>query len=85
MEKNLVTWKTTSQFFSIQIVDEYYVDIVEILSTRFAPREFTTTQMKNLVVKDSYYQLISGHLNKLEEDNILSICVMEHERPIILA
>jgi hypothetical protein len=55
------------------------------LSTGFAPREFTTTQKKNLVVRASYYQLIVGHLYKLGADKILRRCVMEHERPIILA
>jgi hypothetical protein len=30
-----------AQLFSVQIADEYFVDIIEFLSTRFAPREFT--------------------------------------------
>jgi hypothetical protein len=36
-------------------------------------------------VKAAYYHLITGHLYKCGEDNILIRCVMEHERPIILA
>jgi hypothetical protein len=55
------------------------------LSTGFAPREFTTVQKKILVVRVVDYQLIVGHLYKIGADNILRICVMEHERPIILA
>jgi hypothetical protein len=39
---------------------------------------------KNLVVRYANYQLIQGHLYKLGADNIFRICVMEHERPIIL-
>jgi hypothetical protein len=37
------------------------------------------------VVRVVDYQLIAGHLYKLGADNILRRCVMEHERPIILA
>jgi hypothetical protein len=54
-----------AQLFSIQIVDEYFDDIIEFLSTGFAPREFTTAQKKNLVVRAADYQLIAGHLYKL--------------------
>jgi hypothetical protein len=38
-------------FLSVQIVDEYFVGIIEFLSTEFTPREFTTVQNKNLVVR----------------------------------
>jgi hypothetical protein len=40
-----------AQFFSVQVVDEYFVDIIEFLSTGFAPREFTTMKKKYLVVR----------------------------------
>jgi hypothetical protein len=73
-----------AKLFSVNIFDEYFTDIIEFLSTRFAPREFTTVQNKNLVVRATDYQLIAGHLYKLGADNILRRCVMEHERPIIL-
>jgi hypothetical protein len=49
------------------------------------PKEFSTTQKKNLVVRDADYQLIAGHLYKLGSYNILRRCVMEHERTIVLA
>jgi hypothetical protein len=42
-------------------------------------------QKTNLVFRDANYQLIVGHLYKLGSENILRRCVMEHERPIILA
>ena len=48
------------------------------------PQEFNTAQKKNLVVRDADYQLIVGHLYKMGADNILRICVLEHERPRIL-
>jgi hypothetical protein len=71
--------------FSVQIANEYFSDIIEFFSTGFAPREFTTAQKKILVVRVAYYQLIVGHLYKLVADRILRRCVMEHERPFILA
>jgi hypothetical protein len=74
-----------AQLFSVQIVDEYFANIIEFLSTRFAPKEFNVAQKKNLVVRVAYYQFIVGHLYKLGANNILRRCVMEHERPIILA
>jgi hypothetical protein len=73
------------QLFSLQIADEYFADIIEFLSRGFAPREFTTTQKKILVVRAADYQLIVGHLYKLGVYNIFRRCVMEHERPIILS
>jgi hypothetical protein len=73
-----------AQLFSVQIVDEYFDDIIEFLSTRFAPKEFNIAQKKNLVVRVAYYQLTIGHLYKLGANNILRRCVVEHERPIIL-
>jgi hypothetical protein len=54
-----------AQLFSIHIVDEYFVDIIQFFSTGFAPKEFSTTQKNNLVVKAAYYQLIVVHLYKL--------------------
>jgi hypothetical protein len=32
-----------AQLFLVQIVDEYFYDIIEFLSTRFAPKEYNTT------------------------------------------
>jgi hypothetical protein len=29
-----------AQLFSVQIVNEYFVDIIEFLSTRFSPKEY---------------------------------------------
>jgi hypothetical protein len=38
-----------------------------------------------LVVRATDYQLIAGHLYNMGADNILRRCVLEHERPRILA
>jgi hypothetical protein len=37
------------------------------------------------VVRVADYQLIAGHLYNIGAEKILRRCVMEHERPIILA
>jgi hypothetical protein len=87
MERNLLTWKTTfsdAQKFSVQVVDEYFVDIIKYLSTGVAPQDFSTAQKKNLVIRVVYYQLIARHLYNMGAYNILRRCVLEHERPIIL-
>jgi hypothetical protein len=73
-----------AQLFSVQVVDEYFFEIIEYLSTRTAPQELNTAQKKNLVVRVTDYQLIVGHLYKMGTDKILRRCVLEHEKPRIL-
>jgi hypothetical protein len=51
-----------AQLFSVQVADEYFVDIIEYLSTGIAPQEFNTMQKKNLVVRAADYQLIARTL-----------------------
>jgi hypothetical protein len=64
-----------AQLFSVQIVDEYFADIIQYLSIGTAPQEYNTTQKKNLVVWAVDYQLIAGHLYKMGADSILQkIC-----------
>jgi hypothetical protein len=74
-----------AQLFSVQIVDENFVDIIEYLSTGVATQDFSTMQKKNLVVTVADYQLIVGHLYNMGAYNILRRCVLEHERSRILA
>jgi hypothetical protein len=73
-----------ARLFLVQIVYEYFVDIIEYLSTRSVPQEFNTMKRKNMVVRVADYQLIVGHLYKMGSENFLRICVLEHERPNIL-
>ena len=73
-----------AQLFSIQIEDEYYVDIINFLTTGWEPSEFTKQQKKQLVVKVADFTLIAGHLYKLGPDEILHICVMPHEKEAII-
>jgi hypothetical protein len=74
-----------AKLFLVQVVDGYFVDIIQYLSTGTAPQEFNTAQKKNLVVKDAAYQLITGHLYKMGAESFLRRCVLEHERHRILA
>jgi hypothetical protein len=74
-----------AQLFLVQLDDEYFVDIMQYLSTGTAPQDFNIAQRKNLVVRATDYQLIAGHLYKMGADNIFRTCVLKHERPRILA
>jgi hypothetical protein len=57
--------------FTVQMVDDYFADIVQFLSTGVTPPEFTVCKKKQLVVKETNYQLIAGNLYKLGTDGIL--------------
>jgi transposase InsO family protein len=74
-----------AQLFSVHIVDEYFTDIIQYLSTGTMPQEYNTTQKKNLVVCVVDYQLIAGHLYNMGADSILRRYVLEHERLRVLA
>ena len=60
-----------TQLFSIQIADDYFRDIIEFLMTGTAPKEFSTQQKKQLVVKASDFTLIAGQPYKLGPNKIL--------------
>ena len=55
------------------------------MSTGFPPTEMTTQQKKQLVVRAADFTLIAGQLYKMGPDEIMRRCVLEHERPLILA
>ena len=74
-----------AQLFSIQMVDDYFQDIVQYLSTGFAPNEMTTQYKLQLVVRAADFTLIAGQLYKMGPDEILCRCLLEHEKPLILA
>ena len=74
-----------AQLFAIQMVDDYFQDLVQYLSTGFAPSEMTTQQKKQLVVRTVDFTLIAGPLYKVGPDEILCRCFLEHEKPLILA
>ena len=60
-----------AQLFQVDIADDHYALIIQFLETKFVPKEMSTSQKKQLVVKDSDFQLISWHLYKLGPDEIL--------------
>ena len=68
-----------AQLFSVQIVDEYFVEIIQYLSIGTTPQECTTVQKKNLVVRTTNYQLIVGHLYEMGANIILRRYMLEHE------
>jgi hypothetical protein len=70
--------------FLVQVMNDYFSDIIEYLSTGIVPKKINFTQRKNLVVRAVDYHLIVGNLYKMGENNILRRCVLEHERPRIL-
>jgi len=74
-----------THLFPIQMVDDYFSDLVQFLSTCIAPSNFIVVKKKKLVVKVAYYQLIAWNLYKLGADGILRRCVLEHERNMILS
>ena len=60
--------------------DDHYFPIIKVLGTGVAIEELSTSQKKQLVVKDFDFQLIDGHLYKMEADEILRRCVLPHEK-----
>jgi hypothetical protein len=74
-----------AQVFLVQIADDDFEDIIQYLSTGIGPQEYSTAQKKNLVVHAVDYQLIAGHLYKMDTDNILQRYMLEHEIQRVLA
>jgi hypothetical protein len=66
-----------AQLFSVQVVDEYFTDIIEYLCIGVVPQEFSTTHNKNMVVRATEYQLIAGHLYKMGAYTIFRRCLLE--------
>jgi hypothetical protein len=73
-----------AQLLAIRKFDDHFTEIVQFLSTGMSPHEYTIIQKKQLVVHTSNFQLIAGQLYKMGPNEILRICVMEVERPLIL-
>ena len=65
-------------------VDDHFFEIVQFLSIGITPHEYTIIHKKQQVVRVVEFSLIAGQLYKMGPDEILRICVMEAERPLIL-
>ena len=74
-----------AQLLAIRKFDDHFAEIFQFLSTGMEPRKYTFMHKKQLVVCTADFQLIVGKLYKMGLDEILRICVMEAERPLILA
>jgi hypothetical protein len=72
------------QLFSVQMVDDHFVEIIHFFSTGVTPFDMKISQNKKLVFKASDYQLIVEKLYKLCIDGVLQQCMLEQEKPIIL-
>ena len=60
-----------AQLFRVDMVDDYYEQIIYFLETGTIPEELTVNQKNGLVVKEAYFQLIVGQLYKPRPDEIL--------------
>jgi hypothetical protein len=83
--RNLDVILSNAQLFAVKMVNDYFADIVQLLSIGMALLDMTIAQKKHLVVKATDYRLIAGNLYKLGADVILRRCVLENERPMILS
>jgi hypothetical protein len=73
-----------AQLLAIRNIDDHFIDIVQFLSTRMAPSEYTIPQKKQLVVHTVEFSIIVSQLYKMGPSEILRRCVMETECPLIL-
>jgi hypothetical protein len=87
MERNLLVWRTLpdAQLLAIRNIDDYFAKIVQFLSTGMAPHEYTIIQKKQLVVHAANFSRITEQLYNMGPDEIPRRCVMEAERPLVLA
>jgi hypothetical protein len=88
MAKSPPVWRIPYQMhnlMAIRNIDDHFTDIVQFLSTGMAPSDYTIPQKKQLVVHAADFSLIVGQLYKMGPDEILRRCIMETERPLILA
>jgi hypothetical protein len=82
---NLEDALSDAQMLAIRKIDDHFIEIFQFLSTGMVPSEYTIPQKKQLVVRAADFSLIDGQLYKIRLDEILRRCIMEVERPLILA
>jgi hypothetical protein len=73
-----------AQLLAIRKIDDHFTEIVQFLSTRMAPSDYTIPKKKQLVLHVVDFSLIVEQLYKMGPNKILRRCVMEAERPLIL-
>ena len=62
------------------MVNDYYEQIIQFLSTWKASDDFTTSQKKQLVIRATYFQVIVGQLYNMGPNEILWQHVIPHEK-----
>eukprot|EP00253_Pinus_taeda_P028372 PITA_28372 len=74
-----------AQLFAVRVGDGHFKDIIHFLTTGTAPKEYSVQQKKELVVRGTGFSIITEHLYKMGNDEILQRHVPEFERGQILA
>ena len=77
-----------AQLFAIHMMDDQnheFNAIIHFLITGYVPKGISTNQKKHLVIRDTDYTLIMGHLYKLGVDEVLHHCVFNYERPWVMS
>ena len=81
---NLEEGLPDAQLFAVHVKDNKFADIIHFLTTGMAPEGYTSQQTKELVVCETNFSLIAGHLYKMGLDEILRFYVPSFERNSIL-
>ena len=68
-----------AQLLAIRNIKYHFIEIVQFLSTRMEPSEYTIPQKKQLVVCATNFSLIVGLIYMMGLNDILIRCVMEAE------
>lgn len=81
---NLEDGLPDAQLFAIKVFDENFLDIIQFLTTGWAPDEYTVQQKKEPVSHATNFTIIVIQLCKLGENEVLHRYVLEYERLTIL-
>jgi len=73
-----------AQLFAFCVADEHFKDIIHFLATGTTPKEYLVQQKKELVVCTVDFYVITGHLYKMGNNEILRRYIPEFERGQIL-
>eukprot|EP00253_Pinus_taeda_P017205 PITA_17205 len=81
---NLEEGLLDAQLFAVRVADNHFVDIIHFITTGMAPKGYTSSQKKKLVVRATHFLMIVRHLFKMGADEILRQYVPDFERNNIL-
>jgi len=69
-----------AQLYVVHIVDGHFEDIIHFLTIGTVPQGYSVQQKKELVTCVAYFTIITGHLYKMGNDEILRRYVPEFEQ-----